>query len=100
MGDTRAYLAAAYALIENSREAEHYRTEFLRFCRERMGGNLATDVKRYMAWLIDSTTPIDAMKTLCTSSRACERRACLHEMAREDVCRNGQVRELQMTATG
>ena len=54
MCDTRAYLAAAYALMGNAQEAERHSAEFLRFCRERMGGDPATDVKRYMAWLIDA----------------------------------------------
>lgn len=54
MCDTRAYLAAAYAMVGDNHEAERHSAEFLRFCRERMGGDPATNVKRYMAWLIDA----------------------------------------------
>ena len=50
--DTRAYLAAAYAMVGNAREAERHKAEFLRFCRERFGGDPETDIKRYMDWLI------------------------------------------------
>ena len=54
MCNTRAYLAAAYALVGNAREAERHSAEFLRFCREHMGGDPTTDVKRYMDWLINA----------------------------------------------
>ena len=54
MCDTRAYLAAVYALVGNAREAERHSAEFLRFCREHMGGDPTTDVKRYMDWLINA----------------------------------------------
>jgi TolB-like protein len=54
MCDTRAYLAAAYALVGNAREAERHIAEFLRSRSEHMGGDPATDVKRYMDWLIDA----------------------------------------------
>jgi TolB-like protein/cytochrome c-type biogenesis protein CcmH/NrfG len=52
--DTRAYLAAAYALVGNAREAERHSVEFLRSRSEHMGGDPATDVKRYMDWLINA----------------------------------------------
>ncbi|MCZ6771486.1 MAG: BTAD domain-containing putative transcriptional regulator [Proteobacteria bacterium] len=54
MCDTRAYLAAAYALVGNAREAERHIAEFLRSRSEHMGGDPATDVKRYMDWLINA----------------------------------------------
>ncbi len=39
-------------LFGNTRAAERHAAEFLRSSRERMGGDPASDVKRYMAWLI------------------------------------------------
>ena len=35
-------------------QAERHGVEFLRFCSERMGGEPATDVRRYMDYLIDA----------------------------------------------
>lgn len=52
MCDTRAYLAAAYALDDKLREAQRHSEEFLRYCSERFGGNPASDMERYMAWLV------------------------------------------------
>ena len=50
--DSRAYLAAANALAGNPDEAERHGAEFLRVCREHLGGDTASDAGRYMAWLM------------------------------------------------
>ncbi len=54
MCDTRAYLAAAHALAGNDKDAKHHSREFLRFCASHLGGDPASEIHRYMTWLVDS----------------------------------------------
>ena len=52
MCDTRAYLAAACAWDGDRDEADQHAQAFLRYCTERLGGDPASDIGRYMDWVI------------------------------------------------